>query len=101
MARLLCTGSYDITWNELAFAVPLAEPAFDPALTSGSPLEVTRPLVVKVGDQEIRLGAERLVLGSARVVAVTPTSDGHHQVRLVPGDDTKATVLYTADPPTA
>jgi hypothetical protein len=94
VARLLRDGSARVRWTP--FDVGLAE-APVAAGEPPAPMSVRVPCVVRLNGSEHVLGTVRYELASAQIESVTPMGDGVHRVRLVPGEDQTATLVY--EPP--
>jgi hypothetical protein len=94
LADILRDGSITVEWNGLEMVAPVA-PA--PLGIPPAPMSIRRQCTLQLNGVEIVLGSLRHDLASARVESVTPADDGLVRVRIVPGDDPTATLVY--EPP--
>jgi hypothetical protein len=98
-AQLLRDGSLAATWSHLTEPVPAG--TIDPQADLGTPsaLVYVKPLVVTIGDEQVRLGYRRASLASVRVESITPSPDGQNLLlTFVPGDDNSALIEFIPAP---
>jgi hypothetical protein len=99
LARLLHEGSVVVEWHGFDLGLQILEGLPDSITIGGPPASDSfqRPCVVQIDGRDVVLGSVRYDLASVRVESVTPSEDGIVRVRLVPGEDRTATLVY--EPP--
>jgi hypothetical protein len=100
LARLLQEGHVVVEWNHLDLNLEVPEGMDAVPVEAGGPPRpesVLLPCLVRLDDRDIVLGSVRYELSAAQVESVTPTDTGIARVRLVPGDDRTARLVY--EPP--
>ena len=101
LARLLQEGSVVVEWNHLDLNLEVPENMEAVPVEAGAPPRpesILLPCVVHLDDREVVLGSVRHELAAARVESVTPTEIGVVRVRLVPGEDRTARIIYEPPP---
>jgi hypothetical protein len=101
LARLLQEGSVMVEWDHLDLNLEVPKEMEAVPVEAGAPSKresIQQPCVVRLGDREIVLGSIRYELAAARVESVTPTEAGVVQVRLVPGNDRTARLVFEPPP---
>ena len=96
LAHLLREGSAKVRWAPFDLGLPEApSPAGEPP----RPMSVERPCTVHLNGREVVLGTVRYELASAQIESVMPMDGGGVRVRLIPGQDQTATLVYESSQP--